>query len=461
LDDLREGVERAAARTHGAGVAFFADFFGFSSAADGLDALRAVKAEVQANVAGLKLSRVNVYAIATDENAVTTLGQAGGNLRKVFREDFVAVDLNLIVVLDESKANTYQFLKKLPDHSTTFDRVFLLSAKNEHNEVRAGSFENICETIAALPLVNDTDSRFCEILAARSFEQGKVLFASAGAWLRPDSNVAENRELHRQAEVMEREIAEQFPNIQEKSFSYSAEAAAIPEEFNDNEIVENIASVAAKPLRFWHLWGYTIGDAEKFLFGDGAEKFFAKNYAGEFSREFPCEFSPENMPLSEVAAQERALCKSIDELTKRMHRQENELAQSEAMTCPKNPLLGVDYVKTVIGENYARRSAISRLRGKITQLNAQRAAMQSQLDRAREKIRELKALPVSDENEKYNLDYVTAYAENLAPIAISLLRDDGLLREAHTFTDASGKPCVLRLLGGFAVQDLSRAAAGN
>ena len=478
---LREGVKRAAARIHSAGTAFFADFAHFSDAPrgnsdvasaknagnntvgdtlDNFDTLRAVKVDVLSNVAGLKLTRVNVYAVATPEHTAAILDETGGHLRNVFREDFVSVDLNLIVILDESKTNTYQFLKNLFNH-TAFNRVFLLSSKNEHNEMRAGFFENICETIAALPLINTTDSRFCEILAARSFEQERVLFASAGAWMRPTSNVAENRALHRQAEAMEREIA--FGESSRELSQMRGNCSAISTGGNDcdsiGEIVENIASVAAKSLRFWHLWGYTIGDAEKLLFGNGAEKFFEKNYA-KYSPS-PDNFkSPEAMPLSQVAAQERALRQNIDEMNGRMRRKENELAQSQAAACPKNPLLGVDYVKTVIGENYARQYAITRLRKKIAELNEHHAAMQTHLDRAREKIQELKALPIVDENEKYNFEYVTAYAENLAPIAISLLRDDGLLRENHIFADTNGEPCVLRLMGGFAIQDLSRAAAG-
>ena len=429
-----------------------------------------------------------------------------------FREDFTYVDMTLVAVLNESNeagdagqkereyasdlqrpedadaaspgnagctnftdfeardAATYNFLKEISsrfaassntERNRYFDRVFLLSNKNEHGEVRIRNFENICETIAGLPLLNTTDSRFSEILAARAHEEGRVLFASAGCWLKPPSRVAENIEMHRLAEEMQREI--EYSEKTTPGGEFPANRAGFDVFPGPEEIVENIASVAAKPLRFRHLWGYTIKEAENILYGDAVANFFEKNYARAFSGESEHPANSENMPLSEVAARERFLREAVSKAEILVRDIQADIEQTYAMQCPKNPFLGIDYVKTVIGENYARLFEARRLQAEIAKKTAEHTHCTARLESARIQIEELKALPIIDENEKSATEafaLLTTRAETIAHIAISLLRDDGLLRETQALTDASGEPCILRLIGGFTVKDLTRWGAG-
>ncbi|MCL2225515.1 MAG: hypothetical protein FWB96_11170, partial [Defluviitaleaceae bacterium] len=170
-------------------------------------------AKIQANEGGLRLNRVNIYVIAAAEetDALSLVETAGENLRGKFCENFAAVDITLTVLLDESNdcdatetrnANTYKFLQGLT--ANDYNRIFLLSNKNEYGEILSEAKKKSLVVAAALPLLNTTQSQFNEALAAKAAARKQPLFASAGFWQQPPPRLDENFALHRLADELER-----------------------------------------------------------------------------------------------------------------------------------------------------------------------------------------------------------------------------------------------------------------
>lgn len=412
--------------------------------------IRGIIARIQANENGLALARVNIYATVAAENprAAELVETAGARLNSAFRENFAMVDMTLAVILSETNAVETDFAarnaatnKFLANFSPgAFDRVFLISDKNERGEVLPESSKKISEIIAALPLLNETGSRFCEFLAAKAAASERPIFASAGFWQNPPPKLEQNRDLHRLADAIESEFKSYAA---EKIFSQNSTGYRL----TPVELAKNIASVAAKQLRPWHLWGRTVKEAENLLFGDAAEKFFEKNYSRENSS---CEFESTKKTLREAACEERNFLRKIEETEKIICAARDEIEQIETATCRVKH--GVDYVKTKIGEAYAARYELEAARADYANLSAEHAHLKARLDYLRGAARRLKALPTTAPPQETPTD---AHA----PIAISLLRDDGLIRESHIIPDESGNPRLLRLIGGFTSADLVRCYA--
>jgi hypothetical protein len=344
---------------------------------------------------------------------------------------------------DERNASMLKFLTALAENKTLFNRIFLLSDKNEYGEVLPSSFANICATAAALPLLNDMDSHFNEIMAAKIAEQG--VFASAGFWQKPQSRTAENRELHKLAETMEKELAQGESTAAFSSTSVDNLSPIEPD--HSEKIANNVTSAAAKPLRAWNLWGIKIKDAEILLYENEAKNFFEKNYSRRAKEPTPLE-NPEKMPLSEVSEKEKHLREAISKLTRVSVSLSDSLKQTESLQV-KFPQ-SVDYVKDKIGECYALRFKLQSLSHEQARLKAEQSCLEAHLNYTRETIKSLKKLPISDPPEQ---------PMGEAPIAISLLRNDGLIHESHVIKNAADEDCLLRVIGGFGLRDLSRRNA--
>ncbi|MDR0271966.1 MAG: hypothetical protein LBI27_01420, partial [Clostridiales bacterium] len=236
LDEVRTNVLRFAERMHPPNTVFESS----------LDELRETKTKIQANEGKLSLGRVNIYAVANSAASESAESYAE-KIRAIFREDFAIVDMTLVVILNEGVKNF------LSERETFFNRIFILSTKNEYGEILPECQKNISEIIAGLPLLHTVQSNFCDLLSAKMKE--RTVFASAGFWQKPQ--FPENRELHKLADFLEAKLKIQAnePRI----------GIAEPNQIqhrNSPEIAENIASVAAKPLRAWNLWGRSIKEAE-------------------------------------------------------------------------------------------------------------------------------------------------------------------------------------------------------
>lgn len=458
-----EEILRTAKRMHPTGAVF---------AMNALDEIRPTIARIQANEGGLKLNRVNIYTTiaAEDPSASELAEQAGEVLRDTFRKAFSAVDVTLAVLLSESNErdniemrdkNTYNFLTRMGEQRTTplFNRIFLLSDKNEHGEILPGIGKKLYEMVAALPLLNSAQSHFCDLLAAKSEQQEQPLFASAGFWHPPPPQAEENQVLRKLAEVIEHELhdGEQRPSEQTAEPSVFSCASWIAGENRNcgisyEEIVNNIASVAAKPMNFWELWGRTIKEAEALLFGNEAAKFFERmyvSYCPEITFTSVREFETIPRSLFQVVRDEERLREAIFETESSIRALTNNIKQTEVSICRPKMKNNIDHIKDKIGEIYALLFAQQNLREKLSRQKNEHERLNVYLSHIRETITALKSLPDSPPHEAPSLP-----PETLAPISISLHRNDGLLRESHTLQTVCGDTCLLRVIGGFPMQSI-------
>jgi hypothetical protein len=401
-ESLREEILLQEERIHAAKTVFAA----FSGE------LCNVKAKILANEAKLNLNRVNIFVIA---NSFPECEE----IQKIFCEDFFTVDISLVIILNENFSAPSQ---------SHFNRIFLLSKKNERGEILPNSEKNICEIIAALPLLNLTSSRFNEILSAKSAEREEILFASAGFWQPPPSKINENKLLHRLAKILETEM---------NSGNFAPEP---PKNFNIETANCEVSGVMAKPLRCWELWGSTVKEAENLLFGKEAERFFEKTYFLRNERE---KFFAEKKTLREAVQEEKFLSASVAAAEMQIDALKREMEQAGAKII--FPFSSVDSVKKLIDKRYAIRFELETCRVACEIFSQKYSHLHSYIEGIRDVVKNLKALPVEETKKESMGD---------APIAISLLREDGLIRENHVLQNASGEDCLLRVVGGFTINEL-------
>jgi len=375
--------------------------------------------KIQANPAKLNLTRVNIYALNTPPAEAT-------ELRKAFVKNFHTVNLTLT-------STTSNILKTLSESDNPYDQIFVLTPKNEFGEILPTAHQTISETIAALPLLHTTHSTFNEAISTRMKE--KITLSSAGFWQPPPSQIEENLALHKLAGEMEEELlrpwglSPQYPHKPLKRLDPNF------------DICGCIAGVAARPLRFWDLVGKTLLEAENLLFGEEAKKFFVKNFFGEVDAHREEGVSLETMALNEVAVREKHLREAIETMAQQAHHLTEALQKAESTVVKITH--SVNYVKTKIGEAYVIRHQLQQTKVAQSYLTTQHTRLQNHLTATREKIKAYKALPTE----------APSIPLGEAPISISLLRDDALLREDHTIKNAKGELCRLRLVGGFGLND--------
>jgi hypothetical protein len=389
-----------------------------------------VKARIQQNEAGLNLKRVYIYIVAQGHRpeAGAGLQSFANTLRTVFAEDFTVPDLSLCVLLRESlePSDRYEarasaisrLLSNLAEASALYDRVFLLSDRNETGALHPAHWPLIYEAVARLPLTHSTPSRLYGMLDAKKTAEGRPLFLSAG--INP-------------AEALPPSEAD--PSVANAHPPEAVPTAPIP----DHVIIGGIQSVAARPLNIFHFYGLTLAEAEAALFGDGAARFFESNY------------------LSRCGAGAIAPCPDDNALSHQIALLSHRLETALAAPCKA---WHVAAIKRKIAGAYA-------LRYRLHLLQAAQAARtrQNEAERAKEeRTRQGEA--------RYRESLSRLRTAPMPPCAISLVRYDGLLREDfifaaadceglfqshHThFIPAPGAPCVLRVLGGFPMEALTR-----
>jgi hypothetical protein len=196
--------------------------------------------------------------------------------------------------------------------------------------------------------------------------------------------------------------------------------------------------VAAKPLNFWELWGLTIGQAERRIFGKEAQRFFRRTYASDT----PETNEPQKMPLAQLAAREAELQATISAAEDKLHNLRIRLSQAENTTI--RPFTNLDYVKSKIGEVYELKLETETLETRLEATQNEHSRITSYLYYVRGLTSELKALP--------EIPPPTDDPPH-APLQISLLRNDDLLHEDHNLQAANSNPCLLRIIAGFALSD--------
>ncbi|MCL2215455.1 MAG: hypothetical protein FWB91_00415 [Defluviitaleaceae bacterium] len=440
--DTAEAVLREAEQTHPAGGLFYAS---------GED-VRGVKTRIQSGESGLSIKRVNVYAIAEGLTAVQA-DETGLRIRDLFREGFTTVKMTLIVLLPEARSEAeLEFLPSLS--AEAYDRVFLLSDRDELDIVNPANRQRLHKLIASLPLLHNAPSYFDEIITAKARERGRTLFVSAGIWQKEkpepkdgELSPAAINALHCLAGVLEKNMAAR-PNRDEPT--------AVAEPVDPTaEIISDITGVAARPIRFWQLWGHSLKEAEAILYGEEAAEFFARHYAPEESAPTEDTADEESLTLSEAASEEQRLRHILPEMAKNIAFLTHKIEGAE-----KEPQKAfVDRVKDAIGECYAKCHELNQLRRAHAKLTARHGRLESYLDYIRYVIEQLKSLKLPEagtpDTPEETEAFLLANGERLAPLAISLLRDDGLIREQLVLYGADGEPRLIRLIGGFAPEDLT------
>jgi len=301
--------------------------------------IRAAKVKIQMQETTLNMHRANIYVIvnAHQPQAAPLTLAAGGKLRTQFAEDFAAFHITLAVMLSESNETddnlpyetrnktTYAFLQALTG-DTAYDRIFLLSDRNEHGRVSPTNHKNTYKLLAYLPLLHVLDTQFDNIVTTKAREHGHVLFASAGLGEEPPQNCGifnnhTNQKLHSVAQILETEISKK---------TQLANDFFIPSFNRDAQIIADITSVAAKPLSFMDFRGASIKEAESMLFGDGAAQFYEKEFANMPPNIDTCEMQ---ISLSNAAAEEAQLGRLLDELAGDISHLENSLEQKKKPLC--------------------------------------------------------------------------------------------------------------------------------
>ncbi|MCL1877258.1 MAG: hypothetical protein FWF80_00195, partial [Defluviitaleaceae bacterium] len=217
------------------------------------------------------------------------------------------------------------------------------------------------------------------------------------------------------------------------------------------ELIKNTLAITAKPTRFYNLTNRTIKEAENLLFGDIAEKFFKKNYPPEI---FAAEKYAEKMSLCDAVVAEKKLRDTIVETEIAIKILENEAALASASIV--RPWQTIQRVKVRVGECYALRYELESLRSVHEKFSEEHAALAKILDELRAAVNRIKKLHIAEPPDEISECDMLARAEKLAPVAISLIRDDGLLRENHIVRNTRGESCLLRVVGGFAPCDLQK-----
>lgn len=439
--------------------------------------IRGAKASLQSGeILSINAQRVNIYviAVAHDPRAAQLVLTAGERLRALFAEDFAAYHITLAVLLDESNepdrdgyeyeartAATYKFLASLTG-DTAYNRIFLLSNRNELGGVSPANHANAYRFLAYLPLLHELEnSRFDEAINAMAAETGRVLFASAGLGAgEPAQDVnRENRALYNLALVLESCVGRSAHTLRAPVLAPAGTeptAVIIPslQECSSPAMSDDIASVASTPLSLSQILSLrtaTITEAETIIFGETAANFFNTNYP------LPnCEIpTSTTLPLHEAAAEEMHLAKLLDELTAEINRLTHELSQKERTRF--GFLHTIDNAKTAIGQIYAIKYRLAALQDICEKCRSRHAQLHSYIEYIREVIAALKNLP-TEPPAQTPPEILLVQARERAVLNISLLRHDGMLQESHILGDP-GNPCVLRLIGGFTLEDLTRYRA--
>ena len=438
--------------------------------------VREVKTNIQLGESGLNIKRVNVYVITSAESDAGLVLACGNRLKQLFYEDFASCLITLGVLLDESNngdgfeercRNTYNFLNKISSSTDTYDRHFLLSNRNEYDVVSPENNKDICELLAYLPLISQAQTYFDEILTAKTRESGKVRFASAGI----SKTFCEPEEITQSGNA--KKVLTQVARCLEQNLSESARAEIKDNDLNNyNEITEKIKShllsTAARPCNT--LQGLNIEEAEHTLFGTEMAKIYEHNY--KIAPKEPMPPTPITTTLTQAAVEEKRINIKIKYLTNQIAQLSNRLDEIKETKCqikttskisafitqliPSSAEIlpsydEIDNIVEIICEKYAVIQLLEQMEAENTILTQKHEQLVSYMAHIKDIINTIKNLPEPPKTLAKTPDELEAETA----INISLLRDDGLVREKF-FIEDNNNPCIIKMIGGFAINDLTR-----
>jgi len=422
--------------------------------------IRTVKAEIQSGQAGdVGIQRINIYVIANAHEPKPNAGKfikiVGERLKTLFSEDFVALHISLLVFLSESNELdaggiayearcrfSYEFLLNLTNQMA-FDRIFLLSDRNEYGYVSPENHSNAYNAAMHLPFLPHESSKFEAIMNLMEGESGRVLFASLGF------GAVENDE----DDLPDVSNAPYLAKILEHELQRGKLNRTLGFEIDSVQIISAITGVAANPATIVNFFGITLKEAENLLYGERICKFFEENYKTQtFNEE-----EVDTLELSVLAAEDRQISQTLDGISERMRDLSYTLNEKQESPVRAGLFHAIDKIKDAIGECYVIKYELAKLNFEKEKLTARQAKIKPYVEYMYNVVSALKALQ-SEPKREIPYEALLQQAKENAALNISLLRNDGLLFETHVLGDPVS-PCVLRLVGGFALEDLTRFKA--
>lgn len=371
------------------GGAFFLELFKREGQEDAVRVIRNLKTEIQKNEADLNIKRINIHVCVLASNDSGLAEQAGSLLRKVFCEDFPIVHMTLFILLSESNryedyerrsALSLQTLRAVEafQHAgysaagPLYDIAYVLSDRNENDIVSDDNMNKNYEMMVGLHYWAYTESRFEDSLRQKSMNTGSACFASAGmaCLAKPNREIAFAVFQH-VFEYLLMELQTPVAPININTLAEDLSQQTFPQNITEEKIVQDLMSVASKPVNIFQLRNINLREAEKFLFGEGAARFFEANGLGLNAGRVRTEDAVNT--ITQVAADTKAgpfvekvldfngQEEAIATLKRRIASCEQEIEHLYGQPCKPSLLKATDAVKRQIAEVYVARYRMMRL----------------------------------------------------------------------------------------------------
>ena len=412
------------------------------------ESIRAKKAEIQRNEANLNIKRVNISVIISPKNGVKgrcvsgghtfsaaaksgpenpldfdlalALEQTGRLLRSLFEEDFSVVHLSLFILMSESQedieARSAVYLRLLKhvrkfQKDGIFNLVWLLSDRNEHNEVKEEHMQKNREIIKILPAV----------ISDSSFEDrvGGNVFSTAGIarLTKPTKEIAFC--VFRRVFSHIIKSAGHQPVRTSDRLDHPAVQAAVGVPVSEEQMIRDMASVAEDKVSGRTMHKRSIREVEQLLYGNRARLFFEANFTGrtaEFDVEAVLETARGYVLQNGLAAAEAYRPGPLTELDERITSYEQEIDLRYRDLYSHKPFSGTQKVKETIAGIYAVRSQLERLRRMrdvMTELNKELDSFCDRCSEFAKKLNELEEALGAEKLGRFVAEYYEPAADRI------------------------------------------------
>lgn len=404
-------------------------------------AIRTVKTEIQRNENHLNIKRVNIYVITQASCPHSEWTEiAGKRLKDIFIEDFSIVHTTLFLLLSESNrwedferrsALSLRMLRAVEDfqrQTALFNLVFLLSDRNENDVVSDENRQNNYQIITHFHGLTHAESRFEDSLQKKSMDAGTPFFVTAGMARLEKPNEAIAYAVFRHVfETLLAKWKERAASVDPGNPPVAVDVlmqqimVKMPENVPPEKLIRDMMSVASRETAVRALRGRTLREAEDLLFGEGAARFFEKNYSAAqlVNTEEAYEIVAAHLARSAEGPYGMAVCESyipadsVNTLEQHIEQKEQEIALRYQKGCGSLLLQGTDAVKRMVAEVYAERYALERLRAARTALRCVADGLANGARRSRRLVKTLEQARKELQQADDPGQHITAYYEQV------------------------------------------------
>lgn len=433
-------IIKEATKTHQNG-----EFFALSLAQHNhIQALGEIKAKIQKLHTHLSLTAINIYIATSAINYKENTLAICQSIQQIFMEDFNQVSINLVALLTETsekmshmslkkrRNRTHRFLISLTGEHP-FNHIFLLSDCNQKGQISPRNIKNAYKVLACLPFLQSSD--FAQSMASKALYGKRVLFCTAGVGYAPTPPTNIHTKNHWEA----------FANHLNHSLIEFIHPDITPVKIDTQPIAQAIAAAPAADILPHKLWGKTMAQGESALFGDTLPHFIASNFSYT---------SPQVMlqgSIDKLVVEKTRLQLHIAQLTTAIAKIKKNVENPSKI----KPFARISDIKLAIGKYHGLQFALGNLKNALDIYTQGYTQLHEFLQYLGHIASTLNQLPqVATPSWEAQL----AQAQESPWLNISLLRDDGLVRE-KIVVDAQGSPYVLHVAGGFYLEDLTRYQA--